>query len=65
MAFLIVFARCVINSNGVSNLTIWGYVLNTNSIKTNLSGLVVSLIALNTIYSTMSLLISGILIAII
>ena len=49
----------------MSNLTIQGYVLNINSIKTNLLGPVVLLIALNAIYSTISLLISGILTAII
>ena len=47
------------------NLTIWGYTLNTNSIKTNLLGLVVLLIVLNAIYSTISLLILGILTVII
>ena len=59
------FACYIINSNSTSNSTIWGYVPNTNNIGTNLLGLVVLLIALNTIYSTMSLLILGILIAII
>ena len=39
--------------------------LNTNSIKTNPLGLIVLLIALNTIYSAISLSISGILTAII
>ena len=47
------------------NLTIWGYMPNINSIGTNLLGLVVLLIALNTIYSAISLLILGILTAII
>ena len=65
MVFLITFARCVIDSNNTSNLTIWGYTLNTNSIKTNLLGLAVSLIALNAIYSAISLLILGILTVII
>ena len=55
------FTCYVTNSNSMSNLTIWGYMLNTNSIKTNLLGLVVLLIALNAICSTMSLLILGIL----
>ena len=49
----------------MSNLTIWEYILNTNSVKTNLLGLVVLLIALKAIYSTISLLILGILIVII
>ena len=49
MAFLIVFTRYITNNNGASNLTIWGYVLNTNSIGTNLLGLAVSLMALNAI----------------
>ena len=39
--------------------------LNTNSIRTNLLGLVVLLIALNAIYSAISLLILGILMVII
>ena len=59
------FVRYITNSNNISNLTIWGYVLNTNNIGTNLLGLVVLLIALNAIYSTISLLILGILMAII
>jgi len=49
----------------MSNLTIWGYVPNTNSIKTNPLGLAVLLMALNAIYSTISLLILEILIIII
>ena len=49
----------------MSNLTICGYAPNTNNIKTNLLGLVVLLIALNAIYSTIFLLILGILIVII
>ena len=49
----------------MSNLTIRGYAPNINSIKTNLLGLVVLLIALNTIYNAISLLILGILTAII
>ena len=65
MAFLIAFTRCITNGNNISNLTIQGYAPNTNNIKTNLLGLAVSLIALNTIYSTISLLILGILMAII
>ena len=65
MAFLIAFARYITNSNNISNLTIQRYAPNTNSIKTNLLGLAVLLIALNTIYSTMSLLILGILTVII
>jgi len=55
MAFLITFARYITDGNGTSNLTIQGYTPNTNSIGTNLLGLVVSLIALNTIYSAISL----------
>ena len=65
MAFLIAFTRAITNSDSISNLTIWGYVPNTNSIKTNLLELVILLIALNTIYSAISLLILGILIVII
>ena len=49
----------------MSNLAIWGYILNTNSVKTNLLGLVVLLIALNAIYSAIFLLILGILTVII
>ena len=60
MAFLITFAYYVTDSNSTSNLTIWGYTLNTNSVGTNLLGLVVLLMALNAICSAMSLLISGI-----
>ena len=59
------FTRYIINSNSIFNLTIRGYTPNTNSIKTNPLGLVVSLMALNAIYSAISLLILGILIAII
>ena len=65
MAFLIAFACYIINSNSASNLTIQGYIPNTNSIKTNPLGPVVSLIALNAIYSAISLLILGILTVII
>ena len=65
MAFLIAFTHAITNSNGTSNLTIYGYAPNTNNIKTNPLGLAVSLIALNTIYSTISLSISEILTAII
>ena len=65
MAFLIAFARYIINGDSTSNLTIWGYTPNTNSVGTNLLGLAVSLIALNAICSTISLSISGILIVII
>ena len=65
MAFLIAFACCIIDSNGASNLTIQGYTPNTNSVGTNLLGLVVLLMALNAIYSTIFLLILGILMVII
>ena len=65
MAFLIAFACCVINNNDTFNLTIWGYAPNTNNVKTNPLGPIVLLMALNTIYSAMSLLISGILMVII
>ena len=65
MAFLIAFARYITNSDSASNSTIWGYMLNINSIKTNPSGLVVLLMALNAIYSAISLSILGILIVII
>ena len=57
MAFLIAFARYIINGDSTSNLTIWGYTPNTNSVGTNLLGLVVLLMALNAIYSAISLLI--------
>ena len=60
MAFLIAFTRYITDSNSASNLTIWGYAPNTNSVKTNLLKLVVLLIALNAIYSVISLLILGI-----
>ena len=63
--FLIALAYYIIDGNSTSNLTIQGYTPNTNSIGTNPSGLVVLLIALNAIYSTISLSISGILIVII
>ena len=65
MAFLIAFARYITNSDDASNSTIQGYMPNTNNIETNPSGPVVLLIALNAIYSTISLSISGILTAII
>ena len=65
MAFLIAFTRYIIDGNGTSNSTIRGYTLNTNSIETNLLGLAVLLMALNAIYSTISLLILGISTAII
>ena len=65
MAFLIAFAYCITDGNSASNSTIWGYTLNTNSIGTNLLGPAVLLMALNAIYSAMSLLILGILMVII
>ena len=65
MAFLIAFARYITNSDSASNSTIWGYMLNINSIKTNLLGPAVSLMALNAIYNIIFLLILGILMAII
>ena len=65
MAFLIAFARCITDSNGISNLTIWGYMPNTNSIGTNLLKLAVLLMALNAIYSVIFLSILGTLIVII
>jgi hypothetical protein len=65
IAFLIIFARYITNGDSTSNLTIWGYTPNTNSIRTNPLGPAVSLIALNAIYSAMSLLILGILTVII
>ena len=65
MAFLIAFTRYITNSNNASNSTIRGYTPNTNSIGTNLLGLVVLLMTLNAIYSTISLLILGILTVII
>jgi hypothetical protein len=55
MAFLIAFTRYITNSNSASNLTIRGYTPNTNSIGTNLLRLAVLLIALNAIYSAISL----------
>jgi hypothetical protein len=60
MAFFIAFACCVTDSNSAFDSIIRGYAPNTNSIGTNLSGLVVLLIALNIIYSAIFLLISGI-----
>ena len=65
MAFLIIFTYCVTDSNSISNLTIWGYTPNTNNIKTNLLGLAVLLMALNAIYSAISLLMLKILTVII
>jgi hypothetical protein len=61
MAFLIIFACYITVGNSASNLTIQGYMPNTNRVGTNLSGPAVSLIALNAIYNAMSLSISGIL----
>ncbi len=57
MAFLIIFTCCVTDGDSISDLTIRGYILNTNSIGTNPLGLVVSLMALNAIYNVISLLI--------
>jgi hypothetical protein len=65
MAFLIAFTRYITNGNNISNSTIRGYIPNTNSIGTNLLGPAVLLIALNAIYSAISLLILGILTVII
>ena len=65
MAFLIAFARYITDSNNMSNLTIQGYTPNINSVGTNLLGLAVLLMALNAIYSAISLLILEILTAII
>ena len=45
MAFLITFTYYITDSDGASNLTIQGYILNTNSIKTNLLGPAILLIA--------------------
>jgi len=59
------FACYITNSNSISNLTIRGYTPNTNSVGTNLLGPAVLLIALNAIYSAISLLILGILTVII
>ena len=55
------FAYTIINSNNISNLTIQGYTLNTNSIGTNLLKPVMLLIALNAIYNIISISISEIL----
>ena len=65
MAFLIMFTCYITDGNSASNLIIWGYAPNTNSIGTNLLGLVVLLIALNAIYNAIFLLILGILTVII
>ena len=65
MAFLIAFACYIINSNSTSNSTIQGYTPNINSIETNLLGPAVLLMALNAIYSAISLLILKILTTII
>ena len=65
MAFLIMFTRCITNSDGTSNSTIQGYTPNTNSIEINLLKPAVLLMALNAIYNAISLLILGILTAII
>ena len=65
MAFLIIFTYYIINSNSAFDLIIWGYIPNINNIGTNLLRLIVLLIALNTIYSAIFLLILRILTAII
>ena len=65
MAFLIVFVYYIIDSDNISNLTIWRYTPNTNNIGINLLGLAVLLMALNAIYSAIFLLILGILTVII
>ena len=65
MAFFTAFARYITVGESVSNLAIYRYALNTNKIGTRLSGLVVLLKALNTIYRAASLLILGSLITII
>jgi len=59
------FACCITNGDSMSNSTIWGYAPNTNSVGTSPLGLAVLLMALNAIYSAISLLISGILTVII
>jgi hypothetical protein len=59
IAFFIVFARYMTISEGTSSSVIRGYTPNTSKIGTRLSGLVVSLRALNTICRVISLSIPG------
>ena len=65
MAFFTTFACCVIIGEGIFNLVIHRYALNTSKVGTRLFRLVVLLKALNTIYRTTSLLILSSLITII
>ena len=65
MAVFITFTRCMTIGKSISNLAIYGYVLNTNRVGTRLFRLVVLLKALNIIYRATSLLILGSLMAII
>ena len=59
MAFFTIFTRCVTVGKNISSSVIRGYVLNISKVGTRLSGLVVLLKALNVIYKTASLSISG------
>ena len=65
MAFFTAFTRCVTVGKGISNSAIHGYVLNTSKVGTKLFRPAVLLKALNAIYKTTSLLISGSLMTII
>ena len=59
MAFFTAFARCITVGEGISNLAIHGYALNTSKVGTRLFRLVVLLRALNAIYKAISLSILG------
>ena len=65
MAFFTAFARCITVGEGISNLAIHGYALNTSKVNTRLFRLVVLLKALNIIYRAIFLLILSSLITII
>jgi hypothetical protein len=61
IAFLNAIARYITIGKGTSDSIIWGYALNTNSIGIRPLGPTELLITLKVIYSTISLLIPGIL----
>ena len=65
IAFFNTFVRYVTVGRSISNLAIYGYTPNSNKVDTKLSGPVVLLKALNTIYRAASLLIPSSLITII
>ena len=61
MAFLSIIICYITIGKGVSDSTIWGYILNTNSMGIRPSGPMESLITLKAIYKAISLLIPSIL----